>query len=124
MQSESIVPPTGNGQPAINQETAKDQLADFSTNRRVLLLSAMAIAIGAISSLVAYVLIWLIATITNLAFYHRFSAASAIPEGHHLGLWVVLVTRRLRTSRSTIVSRPRQRFPKATIWDSGWYWCR
>jgi len=66
-------------------------LADFSTNRRVVLLSAMALVIGAISSVVAFVLIWLIAAITNLAFYHRFSAAPAIPQGHHLGYFVVLV---------------------------------
>ncbi|HZL43447.1 MAG TPA: chloride channel protein, partial [Verrucomicrobiae bacterium] len=51
----------------------------------------MALTIGAISSLVAYALIWLIAAITNLAFYQRFSAVSAVPQGHHLGLWVVLV---------------------------------
>ncbi len=72
-------------------DTAENELADFSTNRRVLLLSAMALVIGAISSFVAYALIWLIAAITNLAFYHRFSAAPAIPQGHHLGFWVVLV---------------------------------
>ena len=47
--------------------------------------------IGAIGSLVAYALIWLIAAITNLAFYHRFSAAPAVPQGNHLGFWVVLV---------------------------------
>ena len=41
--------------------------------------------------MVAYVLIWLIAVITNLAFYHRFSAAAAVPQGHHLGLWVIAV---------------------------------
>ncbi len=69
----------------------EDELSDFSTNHRVLLLSAMALAIGAVSSLVAYALIWLIAVITNLAFYHRFSAAAAVPQGHHLGYWVVLV---------------------------------
>ena len=74
-----------------DQTTGEDELADFSTNRRVLLLSAMALAIGAFSGLVAYVLIWLIAAITNLAFYHRLSAAPAIPQGNHLGYWVVLV---------------------------------
>ena len=73
------------------QTTGEDELADFSTNRRVLLLSAMALAIGAFSGLVAYVLIWLIAAITNLAFYHRLSAAPAIPQGNQLGYWVVLV---------------------------------
>jgi len=69
----------------------EDAMADFSTNRRVLLLSAMALVIGAISSVVAFALIWLIAVITNLAFYQRFSAAATTPQGHHLGYWVVLV---------------------------------
>lgn len=76
---------------ADHETTIEDELSDFSTNPRVLLLSAMAIVIGAISSLVAYVLIWLIAAITNLAFYHRFSAAPVVPQGHHLGYWVILV---------------------------------
>jgi chloride channel protein, CIC family len=74
-----------------NQATVEDELADFSTNRRVLLLSAMSLVIGAFSALVAYVLIWLIAAITNLSFYHRFSAAPALPQGNHLGYWMVLV---------------------------------
>ena len=72
-------------------DNAANELSDFSTNRRVLLLTGMAVVIGGISSLVAYALIWLIAGITNLAFYQRFSAAPAIPQGHHLGWWVVLV---------------------------------
>jgi chloride channel protein, CIC family len=91
MQTESVIPSVLNGKAAGSGAAVEDELADFSTNRRVLLLSAMALAIGAISSLVAYALIWLIAAITNLAFYHRFSATSAVPQGHHLGLWVVLV---------------------------------
>ena len=86
MQTESVVSRAANQHPHI-----EDDLADFSTNPRVLLLSAMSVAIGAVSALVAYALIWLIAAITNLAFYHRFSAAPAIPQGHHLGYWVVLV---------------------------------
>jgi len=86
MQTESAAPPALNGHVLF-----KDELADFSTNHRVLLLSAMALVVGAISSFVAYALIWLIAAITNLAFYHRFSAAPAVPQGHHLGYWVVLV---------------------------------
>lgn len=67
------------------------ELADFSTDRRVLLLSAMAVVVGAISSVVAYALLWLIAAITNLAFYQRLSALPAVPQGHHLGYWVMAV---------------------------------
>jgi len=85
-QTESTVSPVLNG-----HATTHDELRDFSTNRRMLLLSAMSLAIGAFSAVVAYALIWLIAAITNLAFYQRFSAAPAIPQGHHLGYWVVLV---------------------------------
>ncbi len=51
----------------------------------------MAIPIGAISAVVAYALLWLIAVITNLAFYQHFSSAPATPHGNHLGAWVVLV---------------------------------
>lgn len=70
---------------------ADGKLADFSTDRRVLLLAAMALVVGAISSVVAYALLWLINAITNLAFYHRFSALPATPQGHHLGYWVIVV---------------------------------
>ncbi|HEX5218560.1 MAG TPA: chloride channel protein [Verrucomicrobiae bacterium] len=70
---------------------AEAALADFSTDRRVLLLSGMAVVVGVISSLVAYALLWLIATITNLAFFQRFSASPAVPQDNHLGLWVILV---------------------------------
>lgn len=91
MQTESIIPPVMGGKPVVSVLAVEDDLADFSTDRRVLLLSAMALVIGAIGSVVAYALIWLIAAITNLAFYHRLSAAPVIPQGHHLGFWVVLV---------------------------------
>ena len=67
------------------------RLADFSTCPRVLLLSIMAAVVGAISSFVAYALLWLINTITNLAFHQRFTAVAATPEGHHLGWWVITV---------------------------------
>jgi chloride channel protein, CIC family len=67
------------------------QLADFTTDRRVLLLSGMAVLIGAISSLVAYVLVWLINVFTNIFYYQRFSAQSASPAGNHLGIWAVFI---------------------------------
>ena len=67
------------------------RLADFSTGPRVLLISLMAVAVGALSSVIAWVLLWLINSITNLAFHHTFSSAAATPLGHHLGWWVILV---------------------------------
>lgn len=77
-------------EPADSSESSV-RLADFSTCPRVLLLSAMATVVGAISSVVAYALLWLIATITNLTFHQRWSAEAAVPQGHHLGLWVIAV---------------------------------
>src|SRR4051812_43264991 len=66
-------------------------LADFTTTPRVLILSVMALVVGAISSLVAWMLLWLISAITNLAFYQRLSTVAVTPQGHHLGWWVILV---------------------------------
>ncbi len=57
----------------------------------MLLLAGVAVPIGIISAFVAKALLWLIAVITNIAFFHRFSAAPALPQQHHLGLWVILV---------------------------------
>jgi H+/Cl- antiporter ClcA/CBS domain-containing protein len=68
-----------------------DVLADFSTNRRVLLLCAMAVPIGAIGAVVAKALLWLIAVFTNAAFFLRFSSESVTLEGHHFGWWGVAV---------------------------------
>jgi len=66
-------------------------LADFRTDRRVLLLCALALPIGAIGAVVAKALLWLIAAITNAAFFLRWSSAPVTPESHSLGAWVVLV---------------------------------
>lgn len=70
---------------------AHAQLGDFTTDRRVLLLSGFAIVVGAISSLVAYVLVWLIDVFTNLAYYQRFSSQPASPANNQLGIWAVFV---------------------------------
>ena len=90
MPSDSVLPPPPIA-PRVPARPERIHLADFSTNRRVLLLSAMALVVGTISSFVAYALVWLIAAITNLAFYQRLSAAPALPLGHHLGAWVIAV---------------------------------
>jgi CIC family chloride channel protein len=70
---------------------ASDRLSDFSTSTRVLLLCLLAVPIGAIGALVAKVLLWLIAVITNAAFFLRWSSLPVTPETNHLGLWVVAV---------------------------------
>ena len=71
--------------------SASDRLADYTTDRRVLVLSAAAAVIGAVGALVAYALLWLIAVITNLAYFGRWSSHLVSPAGHALGAWSVLV---------------------------------
>jgi CIC family chloride channel protein len=64
---------------------------DFRTDKRMIFLSILAVPIGAMGAVVAKLLIWLIAVITNLAFFARFSTAPITPEGNHLGLWVIVI---------------------------------
>jgi H+/Cl- antiporter ClcA/CBS domain-containing protein len=73
----------------MNNSSTKDSLSDFTTDLRVLRLSALALVIGAVSAVVGWVLVWLIAAITNLAFFHRFSTEHVTPQEAHLGLWVI-----------------------------------
>ncbi|HXT64462.1 MAG TPA: chloride channel protein [Pyrinomonadaceae bacterium] len=71
-------------------ERAEDRLADFTRDRRILILSLMAVVIGALSAVVAKVLVWLIAIITNLVFYQTFSSQLVSLTNHHLGAFVIL----------------------------------
>src|SRR5690349_5140187 len=57
----------------------------------LLFLSATSIVLAAFSTVVAWALVQLIALITNIAFYQRFTFAPSSPAAHHLGLGVVLV---------------------------------
>lgn len=83
-------PPNRPASPS-NAAAAVDRLADFRTTRRVLRLVLLALPIGVLAAFVARGLIWLIAVITNLAFFQRIDSVPALPEHHALGAWVVLV---------------------------------
>ena len=63
------------------------KLADFTTDRRVLLLCALAVPIGVMGALVAKALFWLIAVFTNAAFFLRWSAEPVALTGQHFGWW-------------------------------------
>ena len=67
------------------------ELGDFTTDAQLLVLVPMAAVIGVIAALVARALVWLIAVITNLAYYHRFSETLVSPAANQLGVWAVLV---------------------------------
>lgn len=66
-------------------------LGDFTTDWRVIPISLLAIAIGLISSVVAWALLRLIGLFTNLFYYHRWNTALVSPAGNSLGWWAVLV---------------------------------
>ena len=66
-------------------------LGDFTTDRRILPISLLAICIGFLSSGVAWVLLRLIGLFTNLFYYQRWSTTLVSPVGHHLGAWSILV---------------------------------
>jgi H+/Cl- antiporter ClcA/predicted transcriptional regulator len=66
-------------------------LGDFTAGPRLILISAIAILIGALSAFVALALLRLIALFTNLFFYQRWSTAPVSPAGNTLGVFVVLV---------------------------------
>lgn len=68
-----------------------DRLADFTTDRRVLQLAFMAAIIGAASVILAWILVQLIALVTNLAFYQRFSFEIISPANNQLGIFVIII---------------------------------
>jgi len=59
------------------------RLGDFSLNRRVILIVAAALPIGALSAVVAFGLLRLIGLITNLVFYQRVATSLIAPGAHH-----------------------------------------
>src|ERR1700678_1558184 len=66
-------------------------LRDFTVDRRVWLLSGVAIGIGACATVLAVLLLRCIALFTNLFYYHRLSIAGVSPAGSPLGYWMVIV---------------------------------
>jgi H+/Cl- antiporter ClcA len=71
-------------------ESHSDALRDFTADRRLLLLSAMAAIVGILGALAALVLLRLIALFTNLAYFQRFSLAQVVFPAH-LPAWTILV---------------------------------
>jgi CIC family chloride channel protein len=66
-------------------------LRDFTVERRVWLLSAVAVVIGAGGAVLAVLLLKCIALATNIFYYHRISFANVSPAGSTLGVFMPLV---------------------------------
>ena len=74
-----------------HKHSRAQELGDFTTDWRVIPISLLAIAIGLISTVVAWALLRLIGLFTNLFYYHRWNTALVSPAGNTLGWWAVLV---------------------------------
>jgi CIC family chloride channel protein len=72
-------------------QSESSALRDFTVDRRVWLLSSVAVVIGVGATFLAVALLRLIAISTNLFYYHRFSLVSVSPAGSSLGYWMILV---------------------------------
>ena len=64
-------------------------LRDFTVNRRVWLLSGVALLIGIGAAALAVLLLRAIALMTNLFYYHRLSLAMVGPAGSPLSPWIM-----------------------------------
>lgn len=69
----------------------RDELADFSADARLGVLSALALAIGAAAAGVAWLLLALIDLITNVFWHHAVALGGAGPADHRLGAWAALI---------------------------------
>ena len=67
------------------------ELGDFTTDWRVIPISLLAIIIGLIGAVVAWMLLRLIGLFTNLFYFHRWNTALVSPAGNPLGVWALLV---------------------------------
>jgi len=67
------------------------ELGDFTADSRTLVISSIAIVLGALSTILALVLLRLIELFTNIFFFQTFDFAHRSPAGHTLGWLVVIV---------------------------------
>jgi H+/Cl- antiporter ClcA/predicted transcriptional regulator len=70
-------------------ENARLPVERASIDRRVIIICALAITLAIVTGLVAQLLVAIIAVVTNVAFYGRFSTQFVSPAHHQLG-WLVL----------------------------------
>lgn len=64
---------------------------DYAVDRRLLPIAALAVPIGALGTVAAWLLLTLIHFFTNLFFFQTFSLADRSPASHTLGAWVIVL---------------------------------
>ncbi|PJJ17018.1 H+/Cl- antiporter ClcA [Janthinobacterium sp. 67] len=68
-----------------------DTRRDFDGQARLILISGLAVVVGALSTVTAWVLLRAIHFFSNLFFFQKFSTGFTSPAGHALGIWVIVV---------------------------------
>ena len=68
-----------------------DTRRDFDGQARLILISCIAVAVGALSTVTAWVLLRAIHFFTNLFFFQKLSTGFTSPASHTLGIWVMVV---------------------------------
>src|SRR5689334_12039803 len=73
------------------ENTNHSELGDFTTSRRVLRISLLAVGIGVVAAFIAFALLRLIALFTNIFFFQRLSFAPASPAANHRGVFIIII---------------------------------
>ena len=76
---------------SIKTRERNEELGDFTTTRRVVPISFLAMGIGVLCAFVALALLRLIGLFTNLFYFGRWNTSMVSPVGNHLGFYSVLV---------------------------------
>ena len=74
-----------------NESLPRSRLADFTTDRRVLLLTSMALVIGSGGAFAAWLLIKLIALVGNAVWFYRISSAPVVMADVPRTPWLIIV---------------------------------
>lgn len=85
----SGIPVSVSLEPTLAAENIRPHIGE--NKKRLITISALAVLVAAVISVVAKFLIHLIYLITNLTFYGNFSLENVPPTGNNLGLWVILI---------------------------------
>jgi H+/Cl- antiporter ClcA/CBS domain-containing protein len=88
---EKGVPKNSSAQKNSEAKLRNETLGDFTTTRRVIPISALAMVIGLLCAFVALALLRLIGLFTNLFYFGRLNTSLVSPAGNHLGISSVLV---------------------------------
>src|SRR5580704_2534859 len=77
--------------PAESSSAVRSQLRDFNADSRMIILSALALVLGLAGAVLAYFLLHLIYSATNLFYFHRFGWQFVSPADNHLHWLAVFV---------------------------------